>query len=422
MLVLPGDKMFQSQYVVGGKSRPVILHGYGGYESWTDFPSQTRLATPCTQRGPPLWANDDWRPILGTSVDVKMLPEPLSGREEQLLLSRWARIPMKNLSILHAAHTWLHRKRDLPIEASPECPDSNPEHTHMDSELAKYLAPLFQPIKPSLEAEVLLTLRVMADTMSLDALRKLNSILLGGRYSHVNRTHWLEVVQDSFNRTGTPVKVGSVAHLKLLCDLVANVPYKLQVALGNGQTLLDQDIFACATGARPFPADELYVLVLPETGLCAPVTAARSLAIDCTGLGEHDLGGPPFGTDKHGQSIYGPSVACLESFRYENQNCIHVVALGWTKAMHEFLVLHYLATDSAQGWENFLEQCIPGGTWFPAILRRATPMNMFDKCHIAPSYRRMAHQSWASSMNLLLDLLCGHGKHRYMRTVTLPEF
>ena len=24
--------------------------------------------------------------------------------------------------------------------------------------------------------------------------------------------------------------------------------------------------------------------------------------------------------------------------------------------MHEFLVLHYLATDSAQGWEEFLSQ------------------------------------------------------------------
>ena len=102
----------------------------------------------------------------------------------------------------------------------------------------------------------------------------------------------------------------------------------------------------------------------------------------------------------------------------KNQNCIQVVALTATKAMHEFLVLHYLATDSAHGWEEFLSQCIPNGNCMPTTSRRAMLMNMFDKCHIAPSYRRMPHQSWATSMTLLVDLLCGNGKHRYLRTVT----
>ena len=73
------------------------------------------------------------------------------------------------------------------------------------------------------------------------------------------------------------------------------------------------------------------------------------------------------------------------------------------------------------GWESFLGQCIPNGNWMPAAPRRAMLMNMFDKCHIAPSYRRMAHQSWATSMTLLLDLLRGNGKHRYLRTVAFPK-
>ena len=84
---------------------------------------------------------------------------------------------------------------------------------------------------------------------------------------------------------------------------------------------------------------------------------ARTLAIDCTGLGGHDLGGPPFDicirTDKHGQSIYGPSVAPIESQRYENQNCIQVVALGASKAMHEFLVLHSLPPTVHKGGRTF---------------------------------------------------------------------
>lgn len=104
----------------------------------------------------------------------------------------------------------------------------------------------------------------------------------------------------------------------------------------------------------------------------------------------------------------------MESLRYANQNPMHVVALGGTKAMQEFLILHYLATDSAKGWESLLNQYLPRGLWLSAIHRRALLMNMFDKCHIAPSYRRLAHQSWASSMNLLVDLLLGNGKYRYM--------
>ena len=48
-------------------------------------------------------------------------------------------------------------------------------------------------------------------------------------------------------------------------------------------------------------------------------------------------------------------------------------------------------------------------------------MNMFDRCHIAPSYRRRASQSWATSMTLLVDLLRGNGKHRYLRTIALPR-
>ena len=217
-------------------------------------------------------------------------------------------------------------------------------------------------------------------------------------------------------------------HLRVAYQMVAPTPYRLQVSLGNGQTMLDQEVIACATGLRALPAAcilGMSAMVLPKSGPCAPLSVPRTLAIDCTGLGGHDLGGPPFDVclraDKHGQSIYGPSVAPIESQLYENQSCIQVVALGATKAMHEFLILHYLATDSAQGWENFLGLCIPNGNWMPATSRRAMLMNMFDRCHIAPSYRRMAHQSWAMSMTLLVDLLRGNGKHRYLRTVTVDK-
>ena len=36
-------------------------------------------------------------------------------------------------------------------------------------------------------------------------------------------------------------------------------------------------------------------------------------------------------------------------------------------------------------------------------------------CHIAPSHRRLAHPSWIAGMKLMLDLLLGARKHRYLR-------
>ena len=96
-------------------------------------------------KGPPLWACNDWRPTLGTSVDVRMLPVPLTSREELLLLSLWARTSLKNLSIRHAAHTWLHNKKDLPYDSDPDCPASPHSQRYVindiDEEISRYLSP-----------------------------------------------------------------------------------------------------------------------------------------------------------------------------------------------------------------------------------------------------------------------------------------
>ena len=100
----------------------------------------------------------------------------------------------------------------------------------------------------------------MADTMSVKALRQLNSLLLGGYCTHFNRTYWLKAVQDSFNQV--PVPLCALAHLQLLHRLVTqthlnrrvtHVPSKVQVTLSNDQIMLDQDVVAYATGALPLP-------------------------------------------------------------------------------------------------------------------------------------------------------------------------
>lgn len=116
LLVLPGDKMFQSQYIENGKTRPAIAHGFGGAK--TALPAGLMslamhgwrplvAAMVGTANATPLWTEDDWKPILGTSIDVRMPPEFLTAREEQLLLSRWIKVPPKVLPIRHSTHTWL---------------------------------------------------------------------------------------------------------------------------------------------------------------------------------------------------------------------------------------------------------------------------------------------------------------------------
>ena len=98
--------MFQAQRIVNGKCRPVILHGYGGAKK--EMP--TSLAALAKSgwvpmaaamvgfaSSPPLWTGQDWRPILGTSVDTRILPPHLSNKENLLLLSQWIRIPRDDL-------------------------------------------------------------------------------------------------------------------------------------------------------------------------------------------------------------------------------------------------------------------------------------------------------------------------------------
>ena len=111
-----------------------------------------------------------------------------------------------------------------------------------------------------------------------------------------------------------------------------------------------------------------------------------------------------------------PSVTPLESPGRDGEHHVSLVALHGSKAMHEFLVLHYMATDSAEEWDTFLDLCLPPGTWIRAGSRRALALHMFDKCHVAPSHRRLAHPSWIASMKLMLDLLLGARQRRYLRS------
>ena len=375
-------------------------------------------------------------PILGTSVDTRILPPPLSDKESLLLLSQWIRLPRDDLHIRHATNSWLQPGK-VNVALGPDCDDSpHPiRELPLDLGTAPYIAMLLGPQKadqghpnktvkhegsqapdvvqtqnnelPSPE-EVLVTLRVQVDSCRPADLSALINILLGGTpVICSNRALWLQAVQDQFD--DVPLCVPCRKLLQLVCETAPQVGCEVSSVNPDG-SYQSRDLVALCRGSAPFPSSGVHVLIRAPNALVSSSTSddPQLVNIDCTGLGGHDLGGFKdydicIRTDKHGQSIYGPSVTPLESPGRDGVHHVSLVALGGSKAMHEFLVLHYMATDSAEEWDTFLDLCLPQCSWVRAGSRRALAMHMYNKCHVAPSHRRLAHPSWIAGMkNALL--------------------
>ncbi len=108
------------------------------------------------------------------------------------------------------------------------------------------------------------------------------------------------------------------------------------------------------------------ILVLPEVR--SQRNLPDTLDIEATGLGGRDLGYPApwdisLRSDKDGQNVYGPSMTTVESTIREPTGMggavtKFVTALGLSTATHEFLTLHYFATDSP-AWDNMLCELLP---------------------------------------------------------------
>ena len=434
--VLPGDRMFQAQRLLPGFTRPVILHGYGGAkhdirrtlpliaaEGWVPFAH----AMVGYLDKLPAWCQDDLRPVLGTSCDFRIHPDPLTRREQLLLLSMWRRIRVPCLPSQCALRTWLANKVDIPVTHGPDHEKSPHAYgVEVDYEtLFKGLAIQAATVAPEGTAETptkeqLLALRMVAYGLSTDHLELLTSLLLGGRMPfNFLHDHWNAAVQDYLD--GKPLlEVFTVQSFKDMVDLLPTGRQSVLLIDKLGKPLTDRAVtslrFEGGKGVD-LPVDMHIVHeAAPDRKL------PDLIRIDCSGLGGHDLGGPlPWHicvrTDRHGQNIYGPSLATLETTLHRPKHRpLNIVALGLTKAMHEFLALHYFAIDSAAGWDKLLRKRLPEATLCQADARRQCALEMFEKSHIAPSYRRLPHPSWTTCLKLLLDLLIGAGKTRYLGT------
>ncbi len=157
------------------------------------------------------------------------------------------------------------------------------------------------------------------------------------------------------------------------------------------------------------PNTAVWVAILNDA--CLPYMDLRkSLSVECTGLGGADLNSPTawdllIRTGRHHEEVYGPSLARLEFPGAYNQENVMYVGLGLTKATHEFVMLHYFATDSAQIWDDL--DSMDYLVFSHAPTRRARAYRALLLSHVAPSYRRLPHPLWTASMTILLRLCLG---------------
>ena len=85
IFTLPGDRMFQATGLGSNRQRPLIMHAYGGakigmVQALQSIASERWIPLAAAMVGTvgkqPLWADLGLRPVVGTTVDIKLLAPP----------------------------------------------------------------------------------------------------------------------------------------------------------------------------------------------------------------------------------------------------------------------------------------------------------------------------------------------------------
>ena len=378
----------------------------------------------------PLWADLGLRPVVGTTLDIKLGPCPLQHRDVALLLSCWKRWDFKSVTD-SAINTWLKGANPA---FGPDCEDS-PCYRIRNMDVLDamrlfggcgfdFLPETDLQKRPGLEVVMTVGLHLCALEMTDQQLDTLACIALAGQLPEFfPLQQWISAVKKSF-LSQEVVTCATRAQWNEVCTMLQAVnTTEISLRSKNGTTLWTR------AGPRlPIPVDNefpLQVLTPPLTRDHAQMPEV--VHIEATGLGGKDLGveGPwdiSIRTDPEGQNVYGPSLATVEHIVIEpcqsgGTSTKHVTSLGMSKATHEFLTLHYFALDSAEWWERILGELLPNAQ-FPA---GTFAYQMFMAAHIAPSHRRPPHPVWEDSLCLIADLLFGNGMDRYVGAMQGPD-
>ena len=415
------------------------MHAYGGVaqalqsiasEGWIPL-AAAMVGTVGKQ---PLWADLGLRPVVGTTLDIKLGPRPLQHRDVALLLSCWKRWDFRSVAD-SAINTWL---KGANTAYGPDCEDSPYFRCRNMDEIEAmrlfgecgfdFLPETDLQQRPGLEVVMTVGLHLCALELTDQQLDTLACIALAGQLPEFfPLRHWICAVKKSFLSQEVVTCSTRAQWDEVRAMLQAVNTTEIFLKSKNGTTLWTK-----AYSRLPIPVDDEF----PLRVLTPPLTRDHAqmpevVNIEATGLGGKDLGvvGPwdiSIRTDPEGQNVYGPSLATvedvvLEPCRSGGTSTKHVTSLGMSKATHEFLTLHYFALDSAEWWERILGELLPNAQFPDAVVRRTIAYKMFTAVHIAPSHRRPPHRVWEDSLCLIADLLFGNGMDRYVGAMQGPD-
>ena len=353
-----------------------------------------------TSDKPPLWADLGLRPVVGTTLDIKLGPRPLERRDVALLLSCWKRWDFTSVAD-SAINTWLKGANPA---VGPDCEDSPCYGIRNMNVLDvmrlfgecgfEFLPETDLQKRPGLEVVMTVGLHLCALEMTDQQVDTLACIALAGQLPEFFPIQqWICAVKKSF--LSQEVVCATRAQWNEVCTMLQEVnTTEISLRSKNGTTLWTR-----ASPCLPTPVDEAFPLQV----LTPPLTRGHAqmpevIQIEATGLGGKDLGmeGPwdiSIRTDPEGQNVYGPSLATVEDIVIEpcesgGTSTKHVTSLGMSKATHEFLTLHYFALDSAEWWEQILGELLPNAQFPAAVIRRTIAYQMFMAAHTSPRVGR----------------------------------
>ena len=377
IFTLPGEKMFQATGLSPNKLGPPVMHAYGGAkvgmsqalqsiasEGWIPF-AAAMVGTADKQ---PMWADLGLRPVVGTTVDMKVQPSPIGHKEFALILSCWKRWDVESIPN-SAINSWL---KGVNTAMGPDCEDSpHFKRSNLDCMEAMRLlsecgfeflpSPDLQR-QPIMETVMTVGLQLCAleyTEKQLDILSYLS--LTGSLPVTFPHEQWVTAVQKSYSTQVVAACSTRGQWDELQRILQAVRASTVAVESADGTTIWTKD-----SAAFPSVQDHEFPLrVLVHPSIQNQSHMPDVVRIEATGLGGKDLGSPDdwdisVRTDTDGQNVYGPSLATVEDHVSVSDDSgglktKHVIALGLSKAIHEFLTLHYFALDSADWWEKILD-------------------------------------------------------------------
>ena len=271
IFTLPGDKMFQATGLCSHKQRPPIMHAYGGAKTGMAQALQSiasegwlplAAAMVGTSDKPPLWTDLGLRPVVGTTLDIKLEPCPLERREVALLLSCWKRWDTKSVAD-SAINTWLKGANPA---FGPDCEDSPCygirkmnvlEVMRLFGECGfEFLPETDLQRRPELEVVMTVGLHLCALEMTDQQVDTLACIALAGQLPEFfPLQQWTYAVKKSF-MSQEVVTCATRAQWNEVCTMLQEVnTTELSLRSKNGTTLWTR-----ASPCLPTPEDDAFPL------------------------------------------------------------------------------------------------------------------------------------------------------------------